>query len=423
MSQLARRRVLAAIVAASIVAANATLLGLAGAQVGPPPPTPVPPDGRLSPFPSVLRTPRDPVPAPPVSARAAILADLDDGTVLFRKDAATPRPVASLTKIMTALVVLRRTGLDDVVRVDPRAVFERDDFGAGSTLGLRAGERQTVRDLLYATILGSANDAAEALAIHVAGSVDAFVALMDRRAEALGMHRTSFASPHGLDDRGRSTPEDLLRLVRAAYAEPAFGTFAATRFRRIPAPGGKDRRIQNRNALLWLYAGAFGVKTGTTAGAGACLAAAAERDGRRLVAIVLGADREAFSDAAALLDHGFAGFTERTFVRAGEDAGVVEIRGGVVPVVAASALEGLVPSARLDEVTRSVRVDPDAAFPPAPGDVVATMQVRVPGLSLGTVPLVVARVPAPSPEPGTWWGRGLGAVADAVADAVAAFVG
>ncbi len=190
-------------------------------------------------------------------------------------------------------------------------MFHEGDYGSSSTLGLRAGERVSVRNLLYALLLGSANDAADALAIHVSGDRARFVTAMNRRAERLGMGETRFFSATGLDDRGRSTARDLLTLVRAADAEPAFRSIVATRFHEIPAPKGRDRRVQNRNALLWLYPGAVGTKTGFTAGADFCLIATAERDGRRLIAIVLGSPDEPFSAAATLLDHGFEGFTQQ----------------------------------------------------------------------------------------------------------------
>ncbi|HSL12168.1 MAG TPA: D-alanyl-D-alanine carboxypeptidase family protein [Actinomycetota bacterium] len=422
MSPLAGRRSVAAVAIAVVVAANVAIVASAGAQAGndAPPPTPVPPDGSLSPFPSVLRTPRDPVPPPTIAAGSALLADLEDGTVLFRRAATTPRPVASLTKVMTALVVLSRTTADEIVRVDPAAVYAPRDFGASSSLGLRPGERINVRNLLYGLLLGSANDAAEALAIHVGGTVERFVAMMNRRARALGMRDTSFASPHGLDDRGRSTAADLSILAREAHADPAFSRVVATRVRSIPAPTGPPRRIQNRNALLWLYDGAIGTKTGLTAGAGPCLMAVAERDGRRLVAIVLGASGDAFSPAASLLDHGFEGFRDSRLVRAGEDVGTVDLIGGSVPVVADADLTALVPTGQVDEVRRRIHVVRGAVFPPAPGDRVAELVVSVAGLRLGDVDLVVRSVPAPEPADGAWWMRGLGALVRAVSDAVEA---
>lgn len=411
-----------AAVALSVVAGLAlqlVVLATASAERSGPPPTPVPPNGSPSPFPQVLRTPGDAVAVPRLDVPAALLADLDDGQVMYAKAPDVRRPIASLTKVMTALVVLQRRALDDVVTVSPAAVFDDDDYGASSTLGLRPGERRTVRELLDALLLQSANDAAEALAIDVSGSERRFVALMNARAEALGMRDTVFFSPHGLDDRGRSSARDLLRLTRAAYAQPGFGQIAAARFRTIPAPQGRPRRIQNRNAMLWLYPGAIGTKTGFTVGAGACLIATAERGGRRLVAIVLGDRNEAFSEAATLLDHGFEGFTEETFVAAGEQLGTVAIRGGAVPVEADAAITALVPTAELDRVERRIVVSPGAVFPPAPGERVGTVKVTVPGVSLGASPLLVSEVPPPPPAGDeSWWRRAAGAVGRAVGDAL-----
>lgn len=383
-----------------------------------PPPTPV--NGTPSPFPTALRTPASGLRQPAIGAPGALLADLDGGEVLFAKAPQAARPIASVTKIMTALVVLQEASLDEVVVVDPRAVYARGDYGATSTVGLRAGERLTVEDLLYALMLASANDASEALAIHVDGSIEAFVRHMNRKAATLGMTATRFASPSGLDDRGRSTPADLLRLVLAAQESPVLSRIVATRFHRMPGPGdGPDRRIQNRNVLLWLYPGADGMKTGFTFAARSCLVATATRDGRRLVSIVLGAPDGAFSDAAALLNHGFEGFVERTFVRAGEPLGSVRIRGGTVPVVAAETLTALVPAGSADATERQLVVDPGAAFPPAPGTPVGTLRIRAPGFTVGTVPMLVDRVPPAPAEQGPWWARTAATVGRALMRAVA----
>jgi D-alanyl-D-alanine carboxypeptidase len=404
---------------ALVLAMTIALIGAASAQRAGPPPTPVPPRGSPSPFPQALATPSDAVAVPTIDPPVAMLADLDDGQVMFAKAPGLPRPVASLTKVMTALLVLRRRELDDVVVVPAEAVFDDDDYGATSTLGLRGGERRTVRELLDALMLQSANDAAVALAIDVAGSERGFVELMNERARALGMGATRFFSPHGLDDRGRSTARDLLVLTRAAYATEGFGQVASARFRTIESPRGAPRRVQNRNALLWLYRGAVGTKTGYTAGAGTCLVAVAERNGRRLVAIVLGDRNEAFSEAATLLDHGFEGFREETFVHAGGSIGTVAIRGGAVPVEAARAITALVPTAELDRVRERIVVAPGAVFPPASGERVGTLSITIPGVTLGSSPLRVSEVPPP-PSAGEdpWWMRAAGAVGRALGDAV-----
>jgi D-alanyl-D-alanine carboxypeptidase (penicillin-binding protein 5/6) len=421
-----RRAARAAIAVAVTVglASQLVLLAVASAERSGPPPTPVPPRGSPSPFPQSLDTPADPVEAPAIEAPAAILADLDDGQMMLGKAPEVRRPVASLTKVMTALLVLQRRALDDVVVVSPLAVFESDDYGASSTLGLRAGERRTVRELLDALMLQSANDAASALAIEISGSEARFVALMNDRANVLGMRDTEFFSPSGLDDRGRSTARDLLTLTRAAYATKGFGQIVSAKSRTIGAPQGPPRHVQNRNALLWLYPGAIGVKTGFTAGAGYCLIATAQRGDRRLIAIVLGDRDEPFSEAAALLDHGFHGFRERTFVRAGEPIGTVAIRGGTVPVEAERAITVLVPTAQLDGAEERVTVSDDAVFPPAPRERVGTISVSIRGMSLGSSPLLVSEVPPP-PAAGDdpWWVRAAEAVGRAVGEAIDGVVG
>ncbi|MFN8232846.1 MAG: serine hydrolase [Actinomycetota bacterium] len=231
-----------------IVASQVSLIGFASAQLTPPPPTPVPPDGSLSPFPTALDTPADPIAVPEVTAASAVLAELSTGQVLYAKDPRARRSIASLTKIMTAMLTLERADPRELVTVRPDAVI--DDAGGVAALGLEAGERISVADLLDALMLQSANDAAIALADHVAGSERRFVRMMNRRAGRLGMVRTHFMSPNGLDDRGTSTALDLVTLTAAAYRTDGFGRIVAQMSASVPAPDGSTRELQNRNALL-----------------------------------------------------------------------------------------------------------------------------------------------------------------------------
>jgi D-alanyl-D-alanine carboxypeptidase (penicillin-binding protein 5/6) len=241
----------------------------------------------------------------PLAAAQAILIDVPTGRVLFARRPDDPRPIASLTKIMTAMLVLERADLDAVVRVTRQAAA-----APPSVMGLRAGERITVRNLLYGLMLRSGNDAAIALAQHVSGSVPAFLALMNTRARELGLEHTSFASPNGLDDRGYSTARDLARLTRAAMADPRFVRLVDTGTYRMSAPAPRHRILHNINLFVGQYAGAIGVKTGYTSAAGDCLVAAAQRGGRVLIAVVLGEPTNThwivpFRDASTLLDAGF----------------------------------------------------------------------------------------------------------------------
>jgi serine-type D-Ala-D-Ala carboxypeptidase (penicillin-binding protein 5/6) len=379
----------------------------------PPPPTPViQPGGQasLSPFPSTLRTPSTSTQVPEIQAASAVLADLDTGQVLFDLNRNERRPVASVTKIMTALLVVERTDLTDVVTVTEAAASGQVSGVSG--LGLVAGERIRVDELLYALLLQSANDAAEALAEHVSGSVDAFVEDMNARAGELGMTRTMFTSPNGLDDTGYSSAADLVRLTRAAYRSPGFPSVVATRFHTVESLDAKPRIVQNRNVLLWLYPGAIGVKTGYTSPAGFCLVGAAQRGDERLVAVVLGAPGEPFSAAATLLNYGFDAFERRTLLREGEPLDDVDVGGRSVSVSAGGDVRGLIPAAAT--VSRTVELESHVAFPPARGEEIGTVRVTAGGRVVGEVPLVVAGVAAPPPpEPGSWWARAAGALVEA----------
>jgi len=395
--------------------AMAPALGLAQTVTPPPTPVPVPGGGTSpSPFPSVLQTPAPGAPRPPpLEVASALLVDLESGQALFSVNAGEKRPVASLTKIMTAYLVLSRTTPTEVVTVSENAAS--GSIVGISGLGLLPGERIQVRQLLFSLLLQSANDAAVALAEHVAGTVEGFVEMMNRTAARLGMSRTRFASPNGLDDAGYSTARDLATLTMAAYRLPGFGDVVATRVATIPAPeGGEARVIQNRNALLWLYPGSLGVKTGFTSGAGFCIVATAEREGDRVLAVVLGEPREAFSDAAALLNYGFAAFERRTLIEAGLALGTVQIDGRNVEVAAGDGLDALVPVQSV--VERRIVVDPRVRYPPGRGQTIGSVAISLSeGPVLGAVPLLVTGVsPPPSLEDeGPWWGRALGAVVDA----------
>jgi serine-type D-Ala-D-Ala carboxypeptidase (penicillin-binding protein 5/6) len=390
--------------------------GAARAQIPapqPPPPTPViQPGGQASPspFPSTLRTPSTSTELPEIHAASAVLADLDTGQVLFDLNRNERRPIASVTKIMTALLVVERTDLTDVVTVTEAAASGQVSGVSG--LGLVPGERIRVDELLYALLLQSANDAAEALAEHVSGSVDAFVEDMNARAEELGMTRTMFTSPNGLDDTGYSSAADLVRLTRAAYRSPGFPSVVATRFHAVESLDAKPRIVQNRNVLLWLYPGAIGVKTGYTSPAGFCLVGAAQRGDERLVAVVLGAPGEPFSVAATLLNYGFDAFERRTLLREGERLDDVDVGGRGVSVSAGGEVRGLIPAGAT--VSRTVDLESHVAFPPARGEEIGIVRVSAGGRVVGEVPLVVAGVAAPPPpEPGSWWARAAGSVVDA----------
>jgi D-alanyl-D-alanine carboxypeptidase (penicillin-binding protein 5/6) len=407
--------------ALSLLAA-VVLLALAGPAAGQsvPPPTPVPPAGSLSPYPTALETPVPSAEPPRLTAAAAALGDLDTGEVLWQRKGTERRPIASVTKIMTALLVLETSDPREVVTASAAAAAQ-----SGAELGLEEGEAVPVRDLLLALMLQSANDAAVALAEHVAGNVEAFVDGMNRRARQLGLVDTLFASPNGLDDSGYSTARDLVALTTDAFAQPAFARLVSTRFHRIPGPDDEEpRRIQNRNALLWLYPGARGVKTGYTASAGFCLVAASERGGLRLVGVILGAPGEAFTDGAALLNHGYAAYERRTVIAEGQRLGPVEVGDRPVPAVAGAAVEALL--SRGEPVSLEIRQEPGLGLPVDDGQPLGVVEAVAAGVSLGEAPLLAAAsvsVADPGEEQDPWWLQALEAVGRVFARVVRAIFG
>jgi serine-type D-Ala-D-Ala carboxypeptidase (penicillin-binding protein 5/6) len=396
------RRTLALVLLGLVAAMPATASLLPAASVRPqkvPPPTPVPPFGSPSPFPSTLETPSPSTQPPEIDAGSVALVDIDSGQVLFQRRAEKRRPIASTTKIMTALLVLEESRPKDIVTASGNAALQE-----GSILGLRQGEEITVRNLVSALLLQSANDAAVALAEHVAGSVGEFVDRMNARALELGALDTRFESPNGLDDRGYSTARDLAVMTVEAYRNETFVEVVSRLAVRIPSPDGEARHIQNRNALLWLYPDAIGVKTGFTSAAGFCLVGAAERDGLRFAAIVLGAPDEAFSDAAALLSFGFETFQHQAVIEDGEVLDSVEVEGEEVDVAADGSLDLLV--RRTAYVEEIVVLDPAVMLPLTEGERVGEVIVRAGDEDLGRVPVVaVDDVRAPPEPPRPWWER------------------
>lgn len=239
---------------------------------------------------------------PPLTAASAILIDGNTGTVLWAKREHVRRPIASLSKIMTAALALERLAPNDVVVVDPAA-----PRASPFREGLRAGERVPAWKLFYGLLLFSGNDDAVALAVAAGGSKARFVELMNDRARALGLRNTHFTSPSGLLDRGNySTAWDVAAITRHALAKPRFRTIVRTRVRRVPWAAPTHAKIYvNKNKMLRGYRGADGVKTGWTTLAGRCLVASATRGKLRLVAVVLKAP-DMYADARRLLDYGFA---------------------------------------------------------------------------------------------------------------------
>ncbi|MDQ3953304.1 MAG: D-alanyl-D-alanine carboxypeptidase, partial [Actinomycetota bacterium] len=317
-------------------------------------------------------------PRPPLTCSACLVMVDDD--VLWGREIDTRRANASTTKMATAVLVVREAELDEPVTASRTAAAT-----GGGGLDLRPGDVFTVEELLHALLLSSSNDAAVALAEHVAGSEAAFVARMNAFAETLGLRGSRFVTSHGLDVPGHySTARDLARLALAVLRRPALAEIVATPETTIGGTSGTHRLV-NTNPLLESYDGAVGVKTGYTSGAGDVLVAAAVRAGRRLVAVAMGSD-DAPADARALLDYGFRILGRGVLVREGRILGALVFDpSGAAAVVAGRTVRGIPEPGSV-----GIRFDParNVTPPLAAGETVGTVVVSS---AQGNV---VARAPA-----------------------------
>ena len=239
---------------------------------------------------------------PGVSAASAVVIEAETGTVLFSKNMSEQRAMASTTKIMTAILTIEAGDLDREFTVDSFAIMVE-----GTSMGLREGDRVSRRDLLYGIMLPSGNDAANAAAVSVSGSVAAFVEKMNAKAGALGLSNTHFVNPSGLDANGHyTTAYDLARLTAYAMKNEIFRDIAGCRSKEVEFGNPPYKRtLYNSNKMLTRYDGAIGVKPGFTDDARRCLVSAAERNGTTLIAVTLNAGDD-WNDHEKMLDYGFS---------------------------------------------------------------------------------------------------------------------
>jgi D-alanyl-D-alanine carboxypeptidase (penicillin-binding protein 5/6) len=332
-------------------------------------------------------------PSPPsgLPARAWVLVDADDGEVLAAHRAASSYSIASTTKLMTAYVARRELGLHEEVVAPPYAALP-----AESLLGLEAGERIEVRDLLYGLLLVSGNDAAEALAQAAGGSEDGFVAQMNRAARKLGLDDTSYANPIGLDEAGNySSADDLATLAIELRRDRLFRRIFDTPETVIDS-GAHPRDLVNRNVLVRTVPYVNGVKTGYTLDAGNVLVGSAEREGVELVSAVLGAPSESERDSAtlSLLDYGFSLYHRRTPVKAHEPLARVAIHDRDLRVPLAPTRELRVTVRHGQNVETRVRAPDEVDGPVAEGQRMGEVVVSIDGEAVARAPLAATRAAA-----------------------------
>ncbi|MDE7171340.1 MAG: D-alanyl-D-alanine carboxypeptidase [Oscillospiraceae bacterium] len=332
------------------------------------------------------------------NASCAILMDAESGRVLYEQNIHQPRLIASITKLMTALVAVERAeDLDEVVTVKGEWLGSE-----GSSIYLTAGEQITLRALLYGLMLQSGNDAAMTIACHTAGSEADFVALMNRRAAELGMKNSSFANPSGLnDDNHYSTAYDMALLAQACLANETVAEICATRSITVGT-----RTFVNHNKLLYRYEGCVGMKTGFTEKAGRTLVSAATRDGQTLICVTLN-DGNDWNDHTKLLDYGFQTWPRQVLCQAGEVLGSVSVEGSLIPTMAAVTAEEVgYPLKEGEKLTMDVTLANSVQAPFEAGTPIGEAVWKKDGEVVARVPLVTqSGAGLDAREPLTFWQR------------------
>lgn len=325
-----------------------------------------------------------------LNAKSAILMEESTGNILYESNPDERLPIASVTKVMTMLLIMEavdsgKISLDDMVTVSENAM----SYG-GSTMFLETGEQLTVNDMLKGIAVASANDGCVAMAEHLAGSESAFVDMMNERAKELGMENTHFMNTNGLDeDDHYSSARDVAIMSRELMKHETI--FNYTSIWMDTLRGGKFQ-LANTNKLIRFYDGANGLKTGSTSKALCCLSAAAKRNDMQLIAVVLGAptSAERFASAKSLLDYGFANYAVNTQITAGDEVQKIAVEKGVdkeVDVVAGDSCSTLVKKGQEDNITKEIKIDETITAPIEAGQKIGTMTISRDGEVIADIDL------------------------------------
>ena len=325
-----------------------------------------------------------------LNAKSAILMEKSTGNILYESNPDERLPIASVTKVMTMLLIMEavdsgKISLDDMVTVSENAM----SYG-GSTMFLETGEQLTVNDMLKGIAVASANDGCVAMAEHLAGSESAFVDMMNEKAKELGMENTHFMNTNGLDeDDHYSSARDVAIMSRELMKHETI--FNYTSIWMDTLRGGKFQ-LANTNKLIRFYDGANGLKTGSTSKALCCLSAAAKRNDMQLIAVVLGAptSAERFASAKSLLDYGFANYAVNTQITAGDEVQKIAVEKGVdkeVGVVAGDSCSTLVKKGQEDNITKEIKIDETITAPIEAGQKIGTMTISRDGEVIADIDL------------------------------------
>ena len=310
---------------------------------------------------------------PKTSASSAILVDYDSGRILYEQSADERRLIASITKLMTALVAVEsHPDLSQKVEIRPEWTGAE-----GSSLYLKAGEVWSLETLLYGLLLHSGNDAAIAIAGYCAGSEEAFVGWMNRRAQDLGMRNTRFQNPNGLNhEEHYSTAADMAKLAAACLKNEAVARMVATKSVAL-----EGRTFQNHNKLLWQYDGCVGLKTGYTQLAGRTLVSAARREGQTLIVVTLN-DPDDWKDHKALYDYGFETYPKHSFYQAGQTLTLLPVEGSLLRSVSVYVKDEVsypLAESELEEVEITVALPKTAKAPVKEGTIAGEVSLSLQG--------------------------------------------
>ena len=319
-----------------------------------------------------------------VSAKSAVLYQPETDSFIYSKNADQRLPMASTTKIMTALVALENSDLCDIVEIDDSATNIE-----GSSAYLKKGDVLTIEELLYALLLQSANDAAVAIACHVSGNIESFSGLMNEKARSLGLTDTHFDNPHGLDsDEHYTTARDLALIAAEALKNSIFKTIVST-YQKSFTTEQRSRTYVNHNKLLRIYDGCIGIKTGYTKRSGRCLVSAAEKDGLTFISVTLDAPSD-WNDHATLLNYGYERLECITLTEAFDHIYEIAVIDGVNSSLKVANVNGESIIAErgdyiINKQTKLVRY---AIAPINRGDILGEIIYTVDGETIARVPLV-----------------------------------
>ena len=328
-----------------------------------------------------------------ISAKSVVLLEAHTGQVLYEDNSSEKLPPASITKIMSLLLVMEAIDRGDMSLEDVITTSEHASSMGGSQIWLEPGETMTVDELLKATVIASANDATVALGEAIAGSEEGFVAMMNEKAKSLGMNNTHFVNCTGLDAEGHlTTAYDIAIMSCELIKHPLIKNYSTVW---MDSLRGGESELVNTNKLIRFYSGATGLKTGTTSGAGYCVSATAERDGMELVAVVMGGSTSAerFNGAKKLLDYGFANYNCKNYSPEKEKDTYVNVLKGEERLVKAECkgtINILSRKADKDNITTKINLGDTVTAPIKKGDKIGSISVYLGDEEIGAVDIIAA---------------------------------